>query len=173
MATNWLTGWYVYFYAYFDANNRRFAVQLWQRHSMCDSGLGFSLLMFGHDRIFKIKECVWKDFFGPWGHETYWPHKRLIEFQSFKSQARKKKVYIFHARTALSCQQTTREPPFLHTLSACERWARVCVYVCVYVCVCAWATLSLWFTAPLTLSPSVCWSTAMVKAATMAGYGPP
>lgn len=42
-----------------------------------------------------------------------------------------------------------------------------CVF-CVRVHVCVWATLCLWFTAPPTLSPlSVCWSTAMVKEATI------
>lgn len=60
--------------------------------------------------------------------------------------------------TSLSCQQGVPLPCSLlwpDVFSVCE-------------CMCVWATLCLWFTAPPTLSPlSVCWSTAMLKEATI------
>lgn len=57
---------------------------------------------------------------------------------------------------------STKRPSSIQ--SAC---GRMC-FLCASACVCVWATLCLWFTAPPTLSPlSVCWSTAMVKEATI------
>lgn len=86
--------------------------------------------------------------------------KSLCEKKCFEKPKRggeKNVLKLFSHISVLS----TRRPSSMQSAVA------GCVF-CVRVHVCVWATLCLWFTAPPTLSPlSVCWSTAMVKEATI------
>lgn len=122
--------------------------------------------------FFKQKNVFWKDFAG---HavmllntlKMFW----ILKFQKLNKKKEEEYLATFQPQLYLVSRRLESPPSFTRNLPVnCEL---IGLDVFVYVGVCVWATLSLWFTAPLTLSPSVCWSTAMVKAATMAGYGAP